>query len=517
MAEKGSYFPPWFVQISSIWGVVLIFSAYGVVHSIITRLAGPTLALDDVKVNIVTQSLQAGYLPDNPPLFEWILLFVQSVAGPGLISILIVKYGLMLTTGVVTYLIGKQLYTDRRWAVLTACSLVLFFQIGWNYHQAFTHTLVLIASVVFFWWAFLRLLQSNSLINYLLLGAALGIGLLSKHSFAGAAIAAIAAAMINSGFRKTILSPYMLLTGMMAISIASPHIAWLITQNADIAKQATARLQGDSAPHWLRALQGVPAALWSMLSFFLPFGLVFLVFFGRKLNFNDPVPELTVVMRNAAAIGAGGLILAVIIVGIPSLQERYVIVYMMPSLFWIVALAKNASLTMISISRYIMLVGVIAGFLSGLRLVQTAVPGKPFCNDCRQWIPYEAIREILQEAEFENGTLVGFTDHTAGNLRRLFPSARVISSHMPFYTPPGGHIEDDCYFIWSDQLGPAAPEAVTQRFDPATTYQVIGKWRHWMRPAGWRQTTWTVAKVNHDGNLTKALCRPQLPENEFLF
>ncbi|MEZ5917693.1 MAG: hypothetical protein R3C40_09060 [Parvularculaceae bacterium] len=41
---------------------------------------------------MLTQSWRGGYLPENPPLFEWMLIAVQGLAGPALAGFLVVKY-----------------------------------------------------------------------------------------------------------------------------------------------------------------------------------------------------------------------------------------------------------------------------------------------------------------------------------------------------------------------------------------------------------------------------------------
>jgi len=53
---------------------------------------------------------------------------------------------------------------------------------------------------------------------------------------------------------------------------------------------------------------------------------------------------------------------------------------------------------------------------TGLRFVEFTVAGQPFCSKCRQWIDYQPLKPAIFELGLERATLVGFEDHTAGNL-----------------------------------------------------------------------------------------------------
>ncbi len=507
MAADHHAFPLWLQKIASPGGVGAVFVIYGFLHGLAARLSGPALALDDVKLNVVAQSWAAGYLTENPPLYEYLLILSQSVAGPTLISFLIVKYALLTASGVFAFLIAREAGSGRPWAAATAFSMILLYQIGWNYHQAFTHTMALIAATLFFWWAFFRFLRGGGG-TAALLGAAVGLGLLAKYSFAAALAAAFIAGALNAPARRALISPRIMAAVAVAAIIVAPHLYWLASQNEGVAAAAASRLQGAGASHFSRAVAGLPVAAFAMASFFLPFALIAGAIFRPHGADLAPRSGAERLLRDAGGVGAAGLMLAVVAVGIPSLQERYVIAFLLPSYFWLMARLEAGAARPGRQSLFFGAIGAAAGSMFLLRIIQASVPGAPFCSDCRQWIPYDAVAKSLDAAGFSGGTLVGFTDHTAGNLRRLYPDARVLSAHLPFYTPPGGRLRDDCWFVWSEDLGPPAPTAVTDRFDPETTYNVVGEWRHFAREAGWRRTRWTVAKVDHDASLEKALCRP---------
>jgi 4-amino-4-deoxy-L-arabinose transferase-like glycosyltransferase len=507
MSDGGMIIEKAVERLSALRGVIVFFVAYGLVSALITRAAGPALALDDVKLNVLTQSLQGGYLPENPPLFEWLLISVQSLTGPTIWSFVIVKYFLLTIAGAFTFLTARIFLNDARWAGLTAVSLLLTYQIGWNYHQAFTHSTALIAAIAFFWWALARLVRTPGFGAYLMLGVAIGLGMLTKYSFAAAALAAIVAALSLQIGRRALVSAAAAPALAIAAAMLAPHLIWLIADNSQVAAEAGARLADASEPHWRRAAEGLPNAVWALVAFFLPLTPILLFNFPGVLRSSGRADGLEALPRLATFYGAAFLIGAVVILGIDNMQERYAVAFMYPGIFWMIGAAKRVA-TPEAIRRFATIWFATIVAMMGLRIAETVVAGPPFCKECRQWVPYDVLGGVIASLEMDGATLVGFEDHTAGNLRRMFPETRVLSAHMPFYTPDGWADGDKCYFIWSDQLGPPAPEHVTSAVDPTRVWTVEAQWRKALNEDGRRVTRWTIAEFSHKPGIARSLCRP---------
>lgn len=88
MADRSSWL--W-----SLWGVVAIGLAYGLVYTSMRLAISHNLPQDDVTANILAQTLEPGYVVRQPPLHEWLLWSVQRLTGPTLLSFLTIKYGLL--------------------------------------------------------------------------------------------------------------------------------------------------------------------------------------------------------------------------------------------------------------------------------------------------------------------------------------------------------------------------------------------------------------------------------------
>ncbi|MEM6413864.1 MAG: glycosyltransferase family 39 protein [Pseudomonadota bacterium] len=504
-------------------GIALAVMCYGFIHAVISRIPGPALALDDVKLNIVTQSFEFGYMPENPPLFEWLLLVAQSFTGPTLLSFLIIKYGLLTLTGVFVFKTADLLFNDKKWAALTVGSLIFYFQLTWNYHQVFTHSAVLITAIAFFWFSFLSLLREPSLPRFVHLGLAFGIGCLAKYSFFASAPLAFGAALSIRKYRERILTSHGIISLIIALLIVAPHLFWLLTENADVAETATKRLQGTSAPYFARISSGIPSALWGIASFFvilIPIGGYVL---GGRLTKSDVQfdPIITLCWR-AALAGAGALMFAVIVLGMDRMAERYAIPFLFPAIFVVAATMRQVSAqhlgseqtTMPVVSKLKVAILSLAVLGIGLRTVEAFIAGAPFCSKCRQWIPYEPMAEMIVENGYQDAILIGMDDHISGNLRRLFPNNTVLSASLVHYTPPEllaleksmEPRKSVCILIWAPDVADV-PSFVSDDLDPSDIISIEAPWRHPLGKAPWRATRWHLARLDQHQRLSQLMCR----------
>jgi hypothetical protein len=74
----------------SLWGVVTVGLAYGLVYTSMRLAISHNLPQDDVTANILAQTLEPGYVVRQPALHEWLLWSVQRLTGLTLLSFLTV-------------------------------------------------------------------------------------------------------------------------------------------------------------------------------------------------------------------------------------------------------------------------------------------------------------------------------------------------------------------------------------------------------------------------------------------
>jgi len=507
--------------------ILCVFVVYGLIHALISILDGNALAHDDVKINILTQSFSLGYLPDNPPLYEWVLLLVQQVTGPRLISFLMVKYTLFAVTGLLFYDVMVRLTDQKVWGSVTAFALVMFVQTGWNYHQAFTHSLVLIAAIAFFLWSVVRLWQCQSMLNYCLLGVALGFGLISKYSFPASVFVVFVSLAFTKYGRGVIINPKILISFFIALVIFLPHGIWLFEHHQGFAERFHSKFVDDDASSGFEQFfGGLTTGSWAIISFYLPL-IIFLTAGGllygvltrtailpitiaREIGQNFHRPSGVLARHKwllyTLPVGALLLMVLVIVTGTKDVQERYAIAFMLPS-YLLIMIALSWSRDLMRRASIMQVVFVLTAFVIGVvRLVQVGVAGAPFCTHCRQWVPFDGLVSSYEFANELTTTLVGYDEQTAGNLRRYFPKARVISSWVPAYVPPGGDEIETCYFIWSPDLEELPPRKLLNSFSPSTITDIEVNWKHPLKKSNWRTVMWHVTSIGEDSNHYKEYC-----------
>lgn len=515
-----------FIDFFSLRGVVLVTAFYGLIHGLIWLSAGTQLGLDEAKENIFTQTLEWGYLPDNPPLFEWSLIAIQQITGPTLFSFLILKYALLCFSAGFLFLAGKRLFGEAKWAAITVFSASLLYQLGYNYHQAFTHSLMVIAMVSFSFWAFVRLLQERALRDYLVFGLSIGLGLLAKYNFIGFLAAVLLPALVNRQSRKVLLDGRMLAGLGVAGLVIFPHGLWLLEKHELMLTYVSAKLGQNSGDYFSRVGEGLGDFMVATVSFYLPFMLVAFGVYreaflknGVHVSAQKKVggDALLLFLAGRSVLWGGLLLLgAVLVLGVSNITERYVVPLYLPGFFALMnkirlAEADRTAQVKSRQMQWLGWVGGIAVLLLIVRFVGVFYGGPPVCGKCQRWIPYDDIKQaIVQAGLSERAIYIGYEENTAGNLRRLFPRAKVRSVNLLFYQPIKTNQNTPCYFVWSEEL---LGQKVAMKFRDITnapeTINVIGQWQHPFREKGWRTTLWGVSPVPKEHPYYKTLCTAQ--------
>ncbi|MCI5043239.1 MAG: glycosyltransferase family 39 protein [Aquisalinus sp.] len=498
----------------SLSGVLIISLIFGLANALVRLTAGVNLALDDTKQNVFTQKLAWGYLPDNPPLYEWTLTFVQQATGPNLFSFLIVKYALMTITALFLFLAGRRLFRSEKWAALTVFSAILLYQLGYNYHQAFTHSLMVIAAVAFSFWAFVRLIQQPDLTNYILFGLSVGLGVLSKYNFTGFLAVMVLTGLLDREIRRVLFDWRMLVAAGLAASVAAPHFFW-VRENQDLFMSYVSNKLGQTDGGYVgRVGEGIGNSIVAVISFYLPFVLIaaftFRGAFMPARMAQLPEDVLTRLLARSSAVAFVLILVGVVLFGISNVTERYVIPFFLPGFFWMMWLIKGGS-TPERVDRWMMVLSVAAFLLILIRFIGVFYPGSPVCDDCQRWRPYAEIRKEIRAAGLdEQAIYLGYEEDTSGNLRRLLPNAAVRSINLRFYNPlDESHIGKPCYFVWSEELlGQPVQPVFRHITDQPETVHVSAQWWHPLRMSGWRETKWGISPIAPSDRLYKNLCTP---------
>ena len=278
---KAGTSPSWGLGLLIVVGVGL---CYGLAYSALRLSLSDNLPQDDVTSNVLTQTLALGYVPRQPPLFEWLLWSVQQLTGPTLPSFLIIKYGLLTATVAFLYLAATRIFRNWGYAVLAGLSPFLLFQFAWNLHEGVTHSMVLTCLVAASLWAVMRITEKGSAWNYLLFGLIVGLGLISKWGFAGFLLLLFIAAMLQPSLRARILTPRFLFSLCAVAVVSAPVVYWLIAGQHDLVALYGSAVAPKAHANRLRAtLIGLGLSLYAPLGFLFPLDVILPVLFPASV------------------------------------------------------------------------------------------------------------------------------------------------------------------------------------------------------------------------------------------
>lgn len=424
----------------------------------------PGVGGDDGEQLVFSQFFDWGYQLRNPPLVTWLLIGLQELTGPTVFSIVLLRGLALFAVYALSFGVALELLGERRIAALSAGSLLMIFQVGWNTIHGFTHTTFVTAFYLAALYLVLRLGRAPSVWGRVLFGAVLGFGLMAKYSFALFALALVIAALFERDLRRAILSPWVALGVALSLPVVVLQLTWLVEQAPShyLVRGEVPLSLGENA---LRILKTLLRVCLSVVGFVMPFAVLRLAVFWRAVR-SRPKPEgeraarlrFLERMLMIIAIAAFGAI-AIIQADRPRSHYLFVLVPFVPYLF----LRFGAAFTAVQIRRYAALVT-----LSAVVLV-TALVTKYFvepliCGHCEDHVPYDSFARQLRDAGFKGGTIFAYfhKEPLAGNLRVRFPHDRIVSAKHPKAIPPKRQPPGQCLVVWPVK-GSVEPKSATVR------------------------------------------------------
>ncbi|PAS94864.1 MAG: hypothetical protein CGU28_13295 [Candidatus Dactylopiibacterium carminicum] len=294
--------------------LLLLLTAYRL--WIIPRL-GVTLYIDEAQYWTWAKDLDWGYY-SKPPVIAWLIAATTAVFGDGLLAVKLSALLLYPATAWLLYLLGRRLY-DGQTGFRAGLSFALIPLVS-----ALGLAVSTDAPLLFCWalamLALLRALEYDRWRDWLLLGVAVGLGIMAKYTMGAFAASAGLYLLTDRQRRRAFLHPGLWIAVALATLIVLPNILWNwqhdfptlrhtaeITHVSENAKTGNAgefllAQAGSLGPGFALAyLVGIGFALrrWHdprsqfLLSFSLPlFGLVFFQAMRSEANGNWAAPAL---------------------------------------------------------------------------------------------------------------------------------------------------------------------------------------------------------------------------------
>jgi hypothetical protein len=445
--------------------VLMTILVYCVIHWMIRVFVAPVYTVEEANQLLFSQSFQLGYEARQPPMLAW-LHWLATRAGPITPAfIFAVKYALMFVGLSFYYLATRNVLVRPGVSAAALGAWGLTFQIGWAAHEDLLGGVALMAVLAMCLHAFTRILTWRRRRDWVYLGVAIGIGLLTHHLFATLPAAMLLGIALSPFFRDAMNFGRLATALLIAAAIYSPYAIWVATNIDSIGaavREYVTSWEIDSA--WLervgvaatqlgRALLefALPLLLFWMMLFWTLWLPVIYPLFPRRNTDEEPHEVAWRRLFVRTAFFAGLIYLVSVVLGVQAYKPHW----MMPVLFtlpiWLFAHVKRAGDFPVAIRAFGALVVVFAFLVMGGRFVEAQM-GITSCREggCRPYAPIADWAAALKQAEFTEGTIVGADPHLTGNLRAAFPRARVLDASAPANAYPPRRTRSACLIVWRD-------------------------------------------------------------------
>lgn len=485
----------WLLPLLSGWGVLVFWVVYCAAHALFRLNVSRTLSLDDSRSNELAQELALGYQNQQPPLYEWLLWISQQFLGTGIESTLLVRYALIAGIGIACYGAVRAALKDERWAAVASISLAASYPVGWTFHEWATQTILLCIACFATMHAAINWIEKPSPRSAFWLGAAIGLGLLSKFSYLLTIGGLLIASLSMQETRKALCDRRLLLTAAIALLMISPYVFWLAHVNIDLAAAVAKKMIPVQEQYPVRVLKGLGRLIISIPLFLLPW-LAFIALlapkafgFGKASAPAGRIERLTLRTMIAAAILAA---LGIIAIGATNIAERYMHAIVMIAPIYVFARIQRFDPERLSMRPIAILAVAVASIVISIRVIAET---DTFTSQraSRLWqVPFAPLAEKLKERGIDHGTVVTPGVREAGNLRAFLPHLRVIAEDSLRALHPMLRPEDakSCVLVYpvADGEGPNIP-----RLGPPERIEVTGRTAWFGLP---RSGAWYVAKLD---------------------
>lgn len=467
--ERKSSFEP-FARLDKS-AVVILILAFCVIHWAIRVFIAPVYTIEEADQLLLSQSLQVGYEARQPPMLAWLHALAIMAGGMFAAVVFAIKYLLLFIALTFYYLAARNVLIRPGVSAAAVAAWALTFQVGWGVHEDLLGATALMACLSLTLHAFTRILTWRRYRDWVYLGCAMGVGLLTHHLFIVFPVAMLLGISMSPFFRDAVKPGRFAVSLLVAALIYAPYAYWVSTHIGSVADAAREYMTSwEIEPGWAdRAGQAALGFGRTLLEFTLPLSLFWLMLFwglwlpilypmfGRRSTDEEPHE---VSWRKLFALS---MLLGVIayLAGVAFGVQTYKGYWMMPALFtapiWMFAHVKRAGDFPVAIRAFAAVVIAFAALVVAGRFIEWKMDVAT-CNECRSYTPVKDWARELRKAGFSQGTIVGADKHLTGNLRGAFPKTRVLDASIPVTAFPAPRTRGACLAVWRDE--PLMPEAL---------------------------------------------------------
>lgn len=443
--------------------VLLAILAYLVAHLAIRMAMGSALSVDDAEQALFSQHLAWTYRYRAPPFFTWILATLGSVVPVGALSIAVIRYGLLGVLYVCVYLAARRLIADPRLSALSVYSFAAIGTFAEASHRNLTHSTALAALLGVGWYVFLRLAAEPVLGWYLALGAVFGLGIVAKWNFVIFALALPLACLASRDHRALVLNWRILPAGLVTAAIVLPTVVATLRMGPPAGEDVRSVLGAETGPSLATIAEGTLKLLDTAITYALPLLPIVLILFamplwrGLRLQAHEaPAGGLdgsgdsrrlsAAFVGMTMAIGMVLLWLIVLGLGATVFKLRYVYPVLLILPVWLFMTIERGRPSNRAINLFALVMVAATVFVAGKRLAEVA--GFTECSLCTASRTYPALAKGLDQAGYDGAGTILVSDVIAGNLRVVFPDARIIDPTYAESSWPAPAAGGPCLLAW---------------------------------------------------------------------
>ena len=418
----------------AIWllgGLLLYFSLQMVMRLFTSQSA----ELDEAEQLLWTQDLRWGYGP-QPPLYSWLQWVLFEVFGVSILALALLKNVLLLGTYGFTWLAARQVLAPRL-AALSSASLLLLLQIVWESQRDLTHSVLVTTCAAATVAVLLALLRRPRVGLYLLLGLAVGCGLLSKYSFFMVVAAWGMALLWSPATRRVLLDWRIAFSALVVLVLVLPHWLWVLGHLQEATSSTAGKLSGGLVRGPLQIARGLGSLLLVVPSFLAPWWLVCLGLFGWRLAaWRDGRDVFMAGLFQRYLIAVLGLLVAMVVIGgAARFNDRWLqpLLFGAPLMFFVAwpGLLQHPRLRWLP--RLACTMALLCLVCISLRPYYNGHWGRPKQMN----LPVQALASALRQGSSEPVVIVSNNKHLVGTMRLAFPGARLVHSGSPGALPEG--------------------------------------------------------------------------------
>ena len=282
------------------------------------------LEIDGAEQVFLSQDFFWGY-SQQPPLYTWIQLGLTTVFGNNFFTAIGLRYLLIFGIFYIVYKLGERHYNNKLFAFLASASLLLFLQFSVESLRQ-THSLLVTLSAGLLVFTIHKLVKQPTLINYLLLGFVLAIGVLSKYNFIVFALAIVISALFIESYRNHILTPKLIVSIAVLLVLITPNLYWLYLHFDAVQAETLVELQGVDERSYLSAVAtGLLELMLKISSFSALFLVASIVLIrGRIPGFwKKPKSDFVKLVGGTICISIALLVVIIFLFKVTEMQERW--------------------------------------------------------------------------------------------------------------------------------------------------------------------------------------------------